>query len=239
MKLHRLRLFMRTSFRRVPAVLASSATIALLLSPFALSESAMVTPNIADAAPLTSSIASASTSTKKGSVIKTKNQAMVPPPPPPPSIHPAPSMITPGSPYPARLIVPSIGLNVPIQGVGVNSAGEMAVPSGGSGAVGWYQGGTIPGHGGTAVLDAHVFAAFSKLNKLAVGSDIYVQTKGGEELHFVVRAAQTYALSEISSNMLFGSDGSSRLNLITCAGKLTADHSTYDHRLVVYAALVS
>lgn len=141
--------------------------------------------------------------------------------------------------YPDRLIIPSIGVNVPIVAVGVNSKGEMAVPPGNSDEVGWYNGGPMPGSVGTAVLDAHVFAAFKSLRNLAVGGDIYVQTKGGSKLHFKVRDSRIYELSELTSNMLFGSTGDRRLNLITCAGTYVPSIGTYDHRLVDYAVFVA
>ncbi len=114
----------------------------------------------------------------------------------------------------------------------------MAVPSGSSNNVGWYDGGPMPGEAGSAVLDAHVFAAFSKLKYVSVGDSIYVN-EYGKQLRFVVAAVKTYALSEITSNDLFTPTSDHDLNLITCAGNLTADHSTYDHRIVVYATLAS
>lgn len=139
-----------------------------------------------------------------------------------------------------RLVIPSISLNSPVTPVGVNEKGEMAVPSGTSNYVGWYKYGTRPGDEGSAVMDAHVFAAFSGLSQLRVGSDIYVK-EGDATLHFVVRSTQTYLLSAMDLPVvksIFNQTGGRYLNLITCAGTLTPDHSTYDHRLVIRAELV-
>ncbi len=140
--------------------------------------------------------------------------------------------------YPVRLVIPSIHLNAPIQDVGLDASGAMDVPNGKTNDVGWYEDGTIPGENGTAVMDAHVFAAFAKLKNLKSGADVYVVTEDGEKLHFVVSFAETYALGDIISGDLFGEGSTPHLNLITCAGKLTPDHSTYDHRLIVYTTLV-
>jgi sortase A len=115
----------------------------------------------------------------------------------------------------------------------------MDVPSGSTKNVGWYKYGTAPGDTGSAVLDAHVFAAFSNLHALRVGSDIYVTTANNNTLHFVVQETRLYKLGEVPATVLFNRSDTQRLNLITCAGKLTANHSTYDHRLVVYAVLVN
>src|SRR5579872_1397807 len=59
--------------------------------------------------------------------------------------------------YPVWISAPSINLFSPIQKVGVTKAGDLAVPSGHTNNVGWYQNGVKPGETGTAVLDAHVF----------------------------------------------------------------------------------
>lgn len=139
---------------------------------------------------------------------------------------------------PARIIIPSIGINTTIEGVGVNEKGEMAVPSGTTNTVGWFKYGTAPGQVGSAVLDAHVFAAFAKLKYLRPGADVYVITSQNQILHFIVDEKKTFALSELAPEQLFRATKRPDLNLITCAGSLTADHSTYDHRLIVYATLV-
>lgn len=139
---------------------------------------------------------------------------------------------------PVRLIIPSIGLNAPIDAVGINDKGEMDVPDGNSRNVGWYKSGTIPGNVGSAVIDAHVFAAFRKLRYLSVGSEVYVENSAGDRLKFVVNDSRVYQLGELTSGMLFGKKDTRRLNLITCAGEPTSDGSTFTHRLVVYTTLV-
>jgi LPXTG-site transpeptidase (sortase) family protein len=139
---------------------------------------------------------------------------------------------------PTALFIPAINLNAPIVPVGTDASGQMAVPSAQSGAVGWYAYGTLPGEMGSAVLDAHVFAAFTHLSQLRPGDDIYV-ARGSALLHFRVESMRTYGLSSLSPTMLFGASDARRLNLITCAGAFIPSLGTYDHRLVVYATLVS
>jgi sortase (surface protein transpeptidase) len=141
--------------------------------------------------------------------------------------------------HPVRLIIPSIGLNAPVESVGINEKGEMDVPDGSSTEVGWYKYGTIPGNVGSAVIDAHVYAAFDDLRYLKVGSEVYVENTDGKRLKFVVNDSRVYQLGELTSGMLFGKRDARRLNLITCAGEPTADGSTYTHRLVVYTTLVA
>lgn len=136
-----------------------------------------------------------------------------------------------------RLIIPSIGLNSTIIEVGINEKGEMDVPSGEGNDVGWYKFGTVLGEMGSAVVDAHVFAAFRKLGEVRAGDDIYV-FDNGKTLHFKVEMRVIYPLPDVPRNMLFERNDAKRLNLITCAGELTKDRSTYDRRLIVYAVLV-
>lgn len=140
---------------------------------------------------------------------------------------------------PVGVSIPAIGLDDSIEGMGVLRNGELAVPSGKTSLVGWYADGTVPGEEGSAVLDAHVFAAFKNINKLKAGDSIYITDADGTVLHFIVMTSEYFKLGALSADYLFNRDDAKRLTLITCAGKLTADHSTYDHRLVVSAVLAS
>lgn len=151
-----------------------------------------------------------------------------------------PAFNTPSAPaFPVQLAIPAIALSSHVIPVGTNSKGEMDVPNGDTSDVGWYGAGVVPGDRGSAVMDAHVFAAFKKLNALEVGDDVYVRTADNKRLRFVVVAIRTYALTELTPDMLFRKTDGRYLNLITCAGSLTSDRSTYDKRLIVYAELAS
>ncbi len=139
--------------------------------------------------------------------------------------------------YPVTLLIPSLSQKNTIVPLGTNDKGEMDVPDGKTNNVGWYKDGTVPGEVGSAVLDAHVFAAFAKLKKLKAGNSVYVVTDTGTKLHFIVTEIKTYKLADVPTDLLFNRADTTRLNLITCAGSLTADRSTYTHRLVVYTEL--
>ncbi len=136
---------------------------------------------------------------------------------------------------PTRLVIPSINLDNRVIPVGVNSKGEMDVPDGKTKDIGWYKGGPRPGERGSAVLDAHVYAAFADLRYVKVGDEIIVEMENGRSVRFIVEESTVYKLGDLSPQLLFNRNDKKRLNLITCAGKPTADGSTYTHRLVVYA----
>lgn len=139
---------------------------------------------------------------------------------------------------PVRLIIPSISLDTVAENVGVNEEGEMDVPDGRTNAVGWYKYGTKPGEAGSAVMDAHVYAAFSKLKYAKVGDDVYVVTKGGNTLHFVIEESLIYKKADVPLDLLFTRSDTKRLNLITCAGRYLPREDTYSERLIVYTKLV-
>lgn len=139
---------------------------------------------------------------------------------------------------PSRIFIPAIGINSPVIGVGTNAKGEMDVPDGTTDNVGWYKHGVKPGAVGTAVFDAHVFAAFENLAKTSVGDDIYVSAADGTQLHYRVTRVATYKLDSLSPATLFAESVSRDINLITCAGAFIKSIGTYDHRIIVSATLV-
>lgn len=162
-------------------------------------------------------------------------------PAPTQSAEPAPIAQVPApkaDPRPAQLRIPSISLHSPVAHMGINSKGDMDVPDGSTNQVGWYKDGTLPGAQGSAVLAAHVYAAFKNLHKVQYGSDIYVEAADGSVQHFRVAEIKLYPLADLSPDELFNRSDAKRLTLITCAGAFSKKLGTYDHRLVVYATLV-
>ncbi|HEV1997811.1 MAG TPA: class F sortase, partial [Candidatus Dormibacteraeota bacterium] len=85
-----------------------------------------------------------------------------------------------GPPPPGRLIVPRIGVNAQVLGVGVARDGSMAVTRQ-SYTVGWYALGPAPGDPGDAVMTGHLDwydtsrAVFFNLKDLRAGDAIEVQ----------------------------------------------------------------
>lgn len=146
--------------------------------------------------------------------------------------------VAPPTTRPILLSIASIGLKAPITQVGLTPEGAMAVPSR-QGVVGWYADGTTPGQTGSAVIDAHVFEAFKNLKKIKLGQSVFVTNTDGSKLRFVVDEIKTYPYQAVPGEKLFNRADQPRLNLITCAGSWTADHTTFDHRLVVYTHLAA
>ncbi len=155
----------------------------------------------------------------------------------------APRESIPDSDEPSRLIVPNLEIDTDVQQVGVNAKGNMGVPSNFS-DVAWYKYGTVPGYKGSAVIDGHVdnglglAGVFKHLNRVKKGDDIYIETKGGERLHFRVTEVASYNYKSVPLETVFNRADTARLNLITCDGAWIKNEKTYDERLVVYTVLV-
>ena len=144
--------------------------------------------------------------------------------------------------YPKRLRIPTIGVDAKIQYVGIARNGNLATPNNFT-DVGWFQNGTVPGDKGSAVIDGHVDnglawpAVFANLGNLTIGDDIYIDTIGGDTLHFKVMNTKDY-VANATTVEIFSQNDANYLKLITCAGVWSILHRTHDQRLVVTAMVV-
>jgi Sortase domain len=142
---------------------------------------------------------------------------------------------------PVRLLIPSLGIDAPVEALGVDSSGAMATPRNIWGT-GWYRDGPAPGADGDAVIDGHVGLpgsplVFSPLPRLAIGADVIAVLADGTRNRFTVSAAQVWPANS-SPPGLFSGDGQPRLSLITCTGKYDRGSQTYADRLIVEAVYV-
>ncbi len=147
---------------------------------------------------------------------------------------------------PARILIPSIGVDAAIQHVGTTSQGNIGVPTNFK-DVAWYAKGVIPGHSGQAVMDGHYDdnfgrqAVFGRLAKTRVGDEVYIKTQGGTTLRFKVTGVEMLETDHIPAYRLFppspSADTPSTVVLITCAGRWVALSKTYDKRVFVTATL--
>ncbi|WP_187254667.1 class F sortase [Alkalicoccus halolimnae] len=143
---------------------------------------------------------------------------------------------------PARLVIPAIGVDAPIDNMGLEPDGAMAVPDNGD-DIGWFEPGTKPGAQGNSVLAGHVDdregpAVFYDLKELESGDEIKVMDESGEELVFVVTHKETYPYDDAPIDTVFGSSSSRNLNLITCTGEFDRNAGTHRERLVVFTEML-
>jgi LPXTG-site transpeptidase (sortase) family protein len=141
---------------------------------------------------------------------------------------------------PSRLNIPKIGVNAPIEHVGLTRDGAMDVPQDPS-HVAWFEPGPRPGQAGSAVIDGHFDwdngtpAVFDNLDKLRVGDKLLVRDRSGATITFLVHKFRVFQPDENAASV-FRSDGSAaHLNLITCTGIWNEARQSYSGRLVVFS----
>jgi sortase (surface protein transpeptidase) len=143
-----------------------------------------------------------------------------------------------------HLLIPAIGVNAPIEPVGLLSNGALNVPQKNPWTgVGWYKDGPIPGQLGSAIIDGHLDrprgapAVFWNLNQLHRGDVVTIVDAQGQALHFRVLHLQAYQPDKAPLDKIYGDISGRYLNLITCAGSwIPSQHQTTE-RLVVFSIL--
>ncbi len=165
------------------------------------------------------------------------------PTPTPPPRPPTPT-VSPVQPNPVRLVISSVGINAPVEAVGVESDGDLATPTRSPWKdVGWYSAGPRPGERGSAVIDGHVDgpqgspAVFWRLGEVRVGDKVLVTDATGTTWTFHVTRLAYYHPQDAPLQDIFGNKGGTYLNLITCAGDWIPSQHQTALRLVVYTAL--
>ena len=142
---------------------------------------------------------------------------------------------------PVALRIPALGVLVPIGSLGLNLDGTVQVPTT-SQQTGWFRLGPTPGQLGSAVILGHVDSyqgpgVFFNLRTLTAGDQLDVELADGTVSQFTVSSVATYPKEQFPSQRVYGSDGSSALQLVTCGGVF--DHQTggYLSNVVVYSSL--
>jgi LPXTG-site transpeptidase (sortase) family protein len=142
---------------------------------------------------------------------------------------------------PARLLIPAIGVDAPVDAVGVDANGDMAVP-GQVRRIGWYRFGAKPGSpAGSVVMSGHVdsaqqgLGAFSALGKLKAGDVLTVADAAGRQLRYRVVGREAFAKKSAPLAELFSTSGAARLTLITCGGSFDRSALSYNDNIVVTA----
>lgn len=145
---------------------------------------------------------------------------------------------------PERLLIPMIGINAPIEMVGVTPDNDLAVPSRNPWVnVGWYGSGPRPGEWGSAVIDGHLDrpggspAVFWRLQDVHIGDEVMVIDASGKTIRFHVTGTAFYSPQEAPIQEIFGNESGAFLNLITCAGDWIPSQHQTSLRFVVYTAL--
>ena len=140
---------------------------------------------------------------------------------------------------PARLTIPSIGVDAMIESVGIDPDGAMDVPQDIEN-VAWFSLGSRPGEKGSAVFAGHYgykgdrLAVFDNLYKLRKGDKVFTQDEKGIMVTYVVRETRRYDPKANAFDVFGPGDNKMHLNLITCEGDWSTTGKSYSTRLVVF-----
>ncbi|GHO46675.1 hypothetical protein KSX_48380 [Ktedonospora formicarum] len=143
----------------------------------------------------------------------------------------------------ARLQIPRIGVDAPIEPVGF-AGSNLDVPRRNRWTgVGWFNRGPLPGQRGSAVIDGHldrpggVPAVFWNLHQLRVGDSVMVSDNEGHRLRFHVIKVDQYSPQRAPLQAIFADTSGKFLNLITCEGSWDSVAQQTILRRVVYTSL--
>ncbi|HTL83835.1 MAG TPA: class F sortase [Acidimicrobiia bacterium] len=144
---------------------------------------------------------------------------------------------------PARVQIPSIGVDVPLVPLGLAPDDTMEVPHDFT-VAGWYTNGPRPGETGPAVIAGHVDsytgpAVFFRLKDLQPGSEVRVARVDGSSATFVVTRVAHYGKDAFPTSEVFGPAPAPELRLITCGGDFDFARRSYRDNVVVFAELVA
>lgn len=155
---------------------------------------------------------------------------------PAPLRRPAPAE---GSFTPARLVVPSLGVDGPVADVGLTARSEFAVPDD-PGLVGRWDGGARPGDGrGTVALAGHVTwrgteGLLHDLAELRPGAEVWLLAADGTGAVYVAGSVDVHTKATAPWRDVFRADVAERLVLITCGGRVDPVTGVHDSNVVAY-----
>lgn len=152
----------------------------------------------------------------------------------------------------SRMTISSLGIDYPIEDIGLLPGNVLDTPHDALGTIGWYYIYTKPGLGGNAVFSAHINynfkqGPFANLSKVQAGDQIVVQMDNGTTYTYRVFRKQRYDVGNIPmAELIWPTDRPANaewITLITCGGNFVATQANglgeYTQRDVVVAERVS
>ena len=140
---------------------------------------------------------------------------------------------------PVQLLIPSMRVNRPVEGIGVNRYGVLDLPVNGWNA-GWYKDGPVPGAPGDAVIQGHAGLPgepmlFGNLYRLKQGDKIIIVLADGSRRLFLVQSMSVIPIG-VTPPGIADPSGPPRLTLLTCTGNFDKEKKYYTQRLVLEAS---
>jgi hypothetical protein len=142
-------------------------------------------------------------------------------------------------PPPVAVRIPAIGLQGPVDPVGLDASGSL-VPPEDTARAGWFADGPAPGAIGPAVLAGHIDSwrgpgVFFRLDRVVPGQEVLIERADGSTLRFTVTRVAHYPKQAFPTADVYGPTADPELRLITCGGAFDRAARSYVDNVVVYA----
>ncbi|UUZ44760.2 class F sortase [Janibacter limosus] len=159
---------------------------------------------------------------------------------------PSPTTATPlARSKPTAVRLPSIDVDSPVHGLGLDAQGRLMVPSGDRyDEVARYDGSPTPGEVGPAVLEGHVTGSgrdpsvFFELGATRSGDPVEVDRADGSTATFEVTDVRMYPKADFPRVDVYGATAGPELRIITCGGSYDSSARRHLDNVVVFAKLV-
>ncbi|WP_236652505.1 class F sortase, partial [Streptacidiphilus neutrinimicus] len=161
--------------------------------------------------------------------------------------RPAASSATGPSPLPAStplaLAIPSVRLNAPLLGLGMDGKGAAELPPFSlPRTAGWLRDSASPGEAGTAVVVGHVDtttgpAVFWDLAAVRPGAEVDVSRLDGRTAVFTVDRVQEFPKAGFPAAQVYGPAPGAQLRVVTCGGGFDRSKHEYTGNVVLFAHL--
>lgn len=145
------------------------------------------------------------------------------------------------SPEPTALVLPDLGVDMPVDPVGVQADGAMEIPTDPA-VAGWYRFGPAPADAaGATVIAAHVDSRVYGLGPLArlrdaqPGQQVSVTDAAGTITTYIVESVTYIPRAQLPVDELFSREGPRSLVVITCGGSFDERTRSYSDNVVLVA----
>ena len=137
---------------------------------------------------------------------------------------------------PARVQIPALSLDYPVQDTGADEKGTMQVAPALE-VVSWFRLSSIPGNPGNAIFGGHntwggTRSRMFDLDQLEIGDEMIVFYKDGTSIKFCLESVFVYLLRTAPANLIMDVRGEARVTLITCKWPFNTVTGTSDYRIV-------
>ncbi len=145
---------------------------------------------------------------------------------------------------PTRLLIPRIGLSMPVDPESVAGDGQMGLPTSAF-VAGWYRFGPAPGDAaGASVIAGHIDTAAEGVGPMAglagLRTGDVVQVMSGSVRHdYRVQSVEEVHKTSLDLAALFTRSGAPVLHLVTCGGRYDRVARHYEDNIIVIATPVS